>query len=127
MIRENREDRGVRKRKEKEKERKRPKKTERSLTVLSPFTWVHWSPITKLLVMIKLKGELVRCYRISVIIQFQGLMTTIYGICKRLYMVIMPIYGKWQNVPGTYFISLLVLHQSEFPLANRILSSNGAF
>ena len=41
-------------------------------------------------------------------------------------MVMVPIYGKWQNDQNMHFISLLVVHQSEFPLANRFLSSNGA-
>ena len=37
------------------------------------------------------------------------------------------VYGKWRNDLSTGFISLSVLNQSEFPLANHLLSSDGAF
>ena len=55
-----------------------------------------------------------------------GLMTEIHGDFDRLYMVMMAIYRKWQNDLSTDFISLSVLNQSEFPLANHLLSSHGA-
>ena len=52
------------------------------------------------------------------------LSTSFYGISYRPDMVIISIYPKWFRARILY---LSVLHQSEFPLANRFLSSNEAF
>ena len=51
----------------------------------------------------------------------------IYGTFFRLYIVLMPIYGKRQNEQSTHFVSLSVLIQTEFPLAKRLFSSNRTF
>ena len=56
-----------------------------------------------------------------------GCSITVYVNSNGLDMVITPIYRKWQNDLSIDFISLSVLHQSQFPLANHLLSSNGAF
>ena len=46
------------------------------------------------------------------IIQFRSSLTIIYGMCTQLYMEIMPIYGRWQNVLSADFSSPSVLNQS---------------
>ena len=56
-----------------------------------------------------------------------GCSMTVYGNLDRLYMVRMAIYRKWQNELSTEFIPLSVSNQSEFPLANHLLSSDWAF